>query len=264
MTRDEVVQELQRVAAQLGNERVTRREFARHGRFAPSVVERTFGSWNKAITAAGLEPITRYERLSDDELRTEFNRVTSLLGKAPTRSEFAANSTLSPGVYERRFGKWSATVAEYAGTVRPPSSDRHKEETGLAQRPSPNIGVIASRSKASFGPPLNFRELRHEPVNEQGVVFLFGMVARELGFLVDAVRPGFPDCRAKRLTRNHQYVEVDIEFEFRSSNFREHGHDPHGCDLIVCWENDWPGCPVEVLELKSGIKPLDPSDRSRK
>ena len=38
-----------------------------------------------------------------------------------------------------------------------------------------------------------------------------------------------------------------IEFEFVSSRF---DHDPSGCDLVVCWEDDWKGCPVEGLELK--------------
>jgi hypothetical protein len=47
---------------------------------------------------------------------------------------------------------------------------------------------------------------------------------------------------------------IAIEFELRSSNFRVHGHNPRLCDLVVCWEHDWPACPVEVLELKSVMK----------
>lgn len=85
------------------------------------------------------------------------------------------------------------------------------------------------------------------------------MVTRELGFLVDAVGAGFPDCRAKRRTKGGYYTEVDIKFEFKSSNFREHGHNPQECGLIVCWEHDWPDCPIEVLELKSAIRQLDAS-----
>jgi len=109
-----------------------------------------------------------------------------------------------------------------------------------------------------FGAPLNFRELRHEPVNEQGVVFLFGMVAREFDFVVESIQTGFPDCSAKRRRgKTGRYVGADIEFEFRSSDFRDHGHDPSQCDVIVCWEHDWPDCPVEVLELKSAIRQLD-------
>ena len=43
-----------------------------------------------------------------------------------------------------------------------------------------------------------------------------------------------------------------IEFEFRSSSFRSHGHDAGQCDVIVCWHHDWPDVPasLEVIELK--------------
>jgi hypothetical protein len=47
-----------------------------------------------------------------------------------------------------------------------------------------------------FGQPINFRGLRHAPINEQGVVFLFGMVSYELGFIVEAVMP--PTLIARR------------------------------------------------------------------
>jgi hypothetical protein len=104
-----------------------------------------------------------------------------------------------------------------------------------------------------FGPPLNFRELRHEPINEQGVVYLFGMVARELGFLVEGVATEFPDCDAKRLMKGGLYQPVRIEFEYKSRNFRDHRHDPSSCDLIVCWEHDWPDSPIEVIALKHQI-----------
>jgi len=123
-----------------------------------------------------------------------------------------------------------------------------------AQRPPPGPG-----KRRVFGAPIDFRGLRHEPIDEQGVVFLFGMVARELGFLVESVRTAFPDCRAKQRDRRGHYVEVNIELEFKSSNFREHGHDPAECDLVVCWEHDWPECPVDVLELKSKMRQLDAS-----
>jgi hypothetical protein len=114
----------------------------------------------------------------------------------------------------------------------------------------------AAAGRRVFGAPLNFRGLQHEPVNEQGVVFVFGMVARELGFLVDAVQTGYPDCSAKERIKGGYYVPVNIEFEFKSRNFN---HDPKGCDLVVCWEDDWPDCPVRVLELKSEIRKLDPN-----
>ncbi|MGD0859303.1 MAG: hypothetical protein ABR912_08280 [Terracidiphilus sp.] len=108
-----------------------------------------------------------------------------------------------------------------------------------------------------LGEFIDFRGLKHEPVNEQGVVFLFGMVARELGFVVEIVRTSFPDCEAKRRVGKDRWEKVKIEFEFRSRNFFTHGHDESSCDVIVCWENNWPDCPLEVIELSAEILRLD-------
>ena len=49
---------------------------------------------------------------------------------------------------------------------------------------------------------------------------------------------------------------VRIEFELKSRTFHDHGHNAEHCDLIVCWEDNWPECPVEVLELKGVIATL--------
>ena len=100
--------------------------------------------------------------------------------------------------------------------------------------------------------------MRHAPINEQGVIFLFGLVAHELGFLVEAISASFPDCEAKRCVDKKlgRWQRVYIEFEFRSRNFLEHGHDAAKCSLIVCWEHDWPECPLEVVELRQVIRDL--------
>ncbi len=110
-----------------------------------------------------------------------------------------------------------------------------------------------------YGEPISFRGLRHAPINEQGVVYLFGMVSSELGFLVEAIHTSYPDCEAKRCIDQHRgrWQRVRIEFEHKSSNFVDHGHDPADCDLIVCWEHDWPDCPLEVVELRHVIKDLE-------
>ena len=109
-----------------------------------------------------------------------------------------------------------------------------------------------------FGDPIDFRGLRHEPVNEDGVVFLFGMVAHELGYLVEAVQAGFPDCEAKRQVGAGKWQQVRIEFEYESRNFYVHRHPPGGCDVIVCWRHNWPECPsdLEVVELSTVIGTL--------
>ena len=47
-----------------------------------------------------------------------------------------------------------------------------------------------------------------------------------------------------------------IELEYESRNFLEHQHPVNGCDLIVCWINNWPDCPLEVIELSSVLRDL--------
>jgi hypothetical protein len=84
------------------------------------------------------------------------------------------------------------------------------------------------------------------------------MISRELGFLIESIKTGFPDCEGKRCfdKTNNQWEHVKIEFEFKSSNFYEHGHRSEDCDLIVCWIHDWAEVPIEVLELQKVIRHL--------
>ena len=107
-----------------------------------------------------------------------------------------------------------------------------------------------------YGNHIDFRGLRHKPVNEQGVVFLFGMVAIELGYLVEAIQGGFPDCEAKRKISLGKWQTVQIEFEYESRNFSEHGRDPEKCDVVICWKDNWPECPetLEIVALSKLIK----------
>ena len=54
------------------------------------------------------------------------------------------------------------------------------------------------KRKTVVGNLINFRGLVYAPINEQGVVFLFGKVAHEFGMYVELIRTGYPDCIAKR------------------------------------------------------------------
>jgi hypothetical protein len=86
-------------------------------------------------------------------------------------------------------------------------------------------------------------------------MLLFGAMAARLGFTVESSRTGFPDCEAKRRIGPSVWQTVRIEFEYESRNFREHGHPPDGCDIIVCWEHNWAECPkdLRVIALKEEV-----------
>lgn len=123
------------------------------------------------------------------------------------------------------------------------------------------------RKTSIVGDVINFCGLVYGPVNEMGVVALFSKISDDIGFIIEEVRAGFPDCIARREI-DKGWERVAIEFEYRSSNFRLHGHDPEACDLIVCWQHDWDTCPVPVLSLKQYLadaqaKVSSPLDRVR-
>ena len=77
------------------------------------------------------------------------------------------------------------------------------------------------------------------PVNEAGVMVLFGAMATRLGFAILHLQAGVPDCEALRLCRDERWRLVLIAFEFESRNFVMHGHNQDGCELIVCWKHTW-------------------------
>lgn len=94
--------------------------------------------------------------------------------------------------------------------------------------------------------------MTHTPTSEQEVVVLFSLLLPHLPmrFELDEVREQFPDCLAWQIRADGTRSLVRIEFELYASSFRLHGHDPNGCDLIVCWEDDIPGFAVPTLPLR--------------
>lgn len=113
--------------------------------------------------------------------------------------------------------------------------------------------------RQEYGMPIDFRGLRHAPINEQGVVYLFALVAKDLGFTVEAIGTKFPDCESMRSIsgrKGERWQRVHIEFEYHSSDFKTHGHKIEDCDIIVCWKHDWRECPIQVIELSEVIKKL--------
>jgi len=112
--------------------------------------------------------------------------------------------------------------------------------------------------KNIVGKLINFRGLVYAPVEENGVIFLFSKLTNDINLYIETIRKGFPDCIAKRYVGKGQWEEVNIEFEFKSSDFVRHNHlermkNGAKCDMIVCWENDWKACPkeIEVIELQA-------------
>ena len=127
MDKTTIIAELQRVAQALNRRSVSRSMFKHQATISTGVVEETFGSWNEAVTAAGLLPLPqggipkdeqrRFERLTqppasvsatgriaDEELLDELLRLAKDLGRRPSGNQIAAKGRYHPTVYQRRWG----------------------------------------------------------------------------------------------------------------------------------------------------------------
>jgi hypothetical protein len=281
-SRLEVINAIVSTASSIGHP-PSRAEFIRNSGIGEHRINAHFSSWNEAVVAAGLEPNTKNLPIDETALLEDWGELVRRLRRIPTFVKYRLEGKYSPDVFQKRFGAWSkmpdafrqfakdkpdwTDVVALLPLPSAPMPNPDPQDPSLGSSiPASDGTVFASagirHSKLSdrptYGNPIDFRGLRHEPVNEQGVVFLFGMVAKELGYLVEAVQTGFPDCEAKRQIGPNKWQRVRIEFEFESRNFYDHGHAVDGCDVIVCWRHNWPNAPahLDVVELATVINTL--------
>ncbi|HET9184283.1 MAG TPA: hypothetical protein VFP59_19345 [Candidatus Angelobacter sp.] len=221
------------------------------GKTPPTTEKRRRGGrQNQEFVAPGLKPLSldrRYAALHHPSNPTPGLPGTPLKGRSSTQKQ------QQPGVpaESRSSGEfWSPLPTldnpQEAPVHGSPLTSIYAQQGRGVITPMPE-GVDESML---YGEPLSLAPMATAPTNEAGVMFLFATLARELGFVVLKVQKGFPDCEVLRRLPNGKWQRVRVEFEFASRNFVLHGHDVKGCEMIVCWENNWQECPIEVLELK--------------
>lgn len=260
MTKEHLIESLLRVADELGRKAISETEFTKKTGISYRPIHRLFGNWENLVTEAGLSIHPSHNRrIPDEALYEEYYRLRDVVGHFPSYQELALNSKYSRGTFENRFGTFSQFKINaiqfgiQAGLVEPEVGQQEIEQNPRTPRDT-SVSYEALSDRPVLGERIDFRGLLHAPVSELGVVHLFGMLGDELGFVVESVQAGFPDCEAKRRLANNHWQRVRIEFEFRSANFLAHGHDLSKCDLIVCWLHDWRNCPIEVISLKDFVE----------
>lgn len=229
-----------------------------------------FGGYIAALRDTGLElksTVGRGHAVPMEKLLADWCRIVQKLKKIPSTIDYQRFSNYSTDPLMRHFRSWRhvphglkkfAEIHGLAGKWKrelalvkaAPAPNAHKAVPGLhpcwpaTQLDRPFYG-------APLWPgPLAYACLAYAPLNELGVIFLFGAMAWQLGFVVHKLQAEFPDCEAMRRVSEDRCQLVKIEFELESRNFLKHMHDVKGCDLIICWRHNWPECPIEVLELR--------------
>jgi hypothetical protein len=216
-----------------------------------------------AVRACGLE-LSQGRRTEFEELFLDWAKVVRKLKRVPTVSEYKRDGSFSAKPLVTRCKAWRLVPKEMLdymkaegimGKWRDVVEAIRKDRPATWKRRAPRKPQIGPRKpkvlkdRPTFGPPLFKSGMLCGPENENGVLFLFGMLAWRLGFAIKKVQQAFPDIIALRKIDERTWQEVRVELEEESRNFLYHGHSVSGADLIVCWRHNWPECPLEVIEL---------------
>jgi len=276
MTKQEIMDAITGCAQKLGRT-PSILEVMKMGQVSRRQMRAEFGSFTQALRECNLErEISSGQKVPLEQLFLDWAGVVRKAGKAPSMSEYEAMSKFSCKPLVRCFGSWRQVAygltqfAESRGLA-----EQWRAELELAavkvgdqdaqwmlsrEAPTARSKMLAALKEraltagpttgATYGPPMWPGPLAYAPMNELGVVFLFGWMAPQLGYVVHRIQPEFPDCEAMRLVGEDRCELVKAEFEYESRNFLKHMHDVKGCNMIICWRHNWPECPLEVLELK--------------
>jgi hypothetical protein len=273
MSKTEIITAIRESADRLGH-CPTVAELKKNSGIGLRTVRRYFGCYGEAVKEAGFNALGQGYRATVDELFADWARVCRSLAKIPTLGEYREAGRYSVGPLITRFGGWTEVPRGMMQFALEKGLDNDWQDVmDLAKmhevklrRGAGNSSAADRKSSAAkktagrpvFGSPLTEIGLLHAPTNESGVVFLWGMMARSVGFAVMRMQTEFPDCVAMREVEDGKWQMENVELEFQSRNFLLHGHDANACGVIVCWEHNWPECPehIEVIELKSELEKL--------
>src|SRR6267154_171673 len=242
------------------------------------MIRRNFGTYNQFLGVCKMEGRKQGQKYGTEQLLLEWARVTRKLKKIPSVVAYEQLSDCSETPFSVRFGSWKRVpqvfkqYAERKGWMKDWQDvlalvDEHTQEEMdtiwmLEKTRKPGSATAPPKSpkeaplilgRPVYGPVMCEYPLVFGPTNEQGVIYLFGSLAVDMGFIVTRLQVAFPDCEAMRRVVGGKWQPVLIEFEYESRNFLKHHHDVKGCDLIVCWEHNWPECPLEVMELRAVV-----------
>lgn len=83
-----------------------------HGDYHPQTYVDAYGSWDRALRAAGLDPDNIGKKITDLELLSELQRLDEKFGRPPKKIELAEHSKYSAQTYQDRFGSWNNALEE--------------------------------------------------------------------------------------------------------------------------------------------------------
>ena len=151
------------------------RSYAETGQFSSSTISTRFGSWNKALEAAGIN-ITEEKHIGDNELFLNLENVWTTLGRQPvTRDMVKPLSKYSFHTYSERFGSWRKALSSFVDYV----NEEEPLSNAMAVQDAPTTKTTKRRTSRNISDRMRFRILSRDgftcqscgasPIKERGV-----------------------------------------------------------------------------------------------
>ncbi|MBI5326695.1 MAG: HNH endonuclease [Deltaproteobacteria bacterium] len=136
----ELLDDLKKVADQIGMNEFTREQYNQKGNFASTTFEKRFGTWNKALEKAGLK-ITRKQNLSEKELFENIEEAWVKLGRQPLYEEMKKPlSKYSQMPYRKIFGGWRKALEAFIEYIN--SNNEEVQETEENEQDENNSDTV--------------------------------------------------------------------------------------------------------------------------
>jgi hypothetical protein len=250
------------------------------------MVRQHFSNYGKLLAECGLSGLGSGYKAAMEDVFLDWAKLVRTLQRLPTIGEYEIGSKFSVRPLVTRFGTWSQApyglklfaeekgwTEEWKDVLAMVDAKAQQDEARgalmseqgpenvrrarkLARKQGPESPQRLRINREVYGGLVRPFPLLCAPVNEMGVVFLFGAMAERLGFAVLRIRMEYPDCEALMQVGENRLDLVKIEFEYESRNFLKHMHEVNDSDVIVCWKHNWPECPLEVIELSKEIEKI--------
>lgn len=160
--RQELLHDLKRVAKALGTETISTESYASLGKFSSATVARTFGSWIKALAAAGLSVSSAWKpKAGEEELFSNMALVWEKVGRQPKQKDFRPpDSRFSADAYVRRYGSWKKALEAFVVVANDVGVEN--EAAPLAVPLPTESGRVKKRTPRDPGWRLRFLVMRRD------------------------------------------------------------------------------------------------------
>lgn len=126
---DELIEELHRLDDEVEGS-PTRRKMDQEGEYSHRPYVDRFGSWNEALSEAGLTRNTDRKR---ETLIEELQRLADEVGRTPSVQDMEEHGEFSPPAYTSRFGSWNGAKEAAGLDTRPPKPPSGEESKNYSK-----------------------------------------------------------------------------------------------------------------------------------